>query len=412
MSTGRSSPLTRRIVALALILVSFPAIIAIDLFLTEWRVPIRIMYAVPIMVAATLFGTRVIATVLLVAVAFSVVDASLTGIDLQTELLSLLALAIIGLLSIDWAKAKHKAAVLAEERARLYEQERERAKMLEDARALLLEFFAMVAHDLRNPMTTIGGYSQLLSRGDTLPVEQRERLAEGIKSAVRQMTRLANDLQDASRIGTGRFDLKRGRCDLLDLARESVEQRQVLSPGRQLVLEARSQDLGTWCDKDRILQAMGNLIENAMKYSPESGEVRVTLERIDDRARVVVSDQGIGIAPEDVPRLFQPYERLHMTSEIKGLGLGLYIVKGIIEAHGGAVTVQSVLGEGSHFMIELPLEEDARLHAVSDSARDASGVAMRDGERQSERIARSAEQEHPSGCLEEGWADYRGRNAR
>lgn len=393
MGLSRSRLTTQRIIALALVLISLPGIFVADVFLTEWRVPIMALYAIPVMVAAALFGTAIIVVVIVLAIGSSIVNATVTSLSYQTEVLSISALAIIGALSILWQNAQRRMAELLAERTRLHEQEQRRADALEDARARLMDFFAVVAHDLRNPVTTIGGYSQMLQRWDALPTEQRERLAGGLKSAVQQITRLANDLQDASRIGTDRFDLNRGQCDLVALVKQIAEERQVLSPSRQFILEACDERLTARCDRDRVLQAFGNLVENAIKYSPEGGEVRVTLERIGDHARAVVSDQGIGIAQEDIPRLFQPYERLQKTSGIKGLGLGLYIVKGIVEAHGGTVAVQSVLGQGSRFIIELPLEEEAGVRAVSEAADDESGGAITgDGHRQSERTARSAEQ--------------------
>ncbi|MBI3978600.1 MAG: HAMP domain-containing histidine kinase [Chloroflexi bacterium] len=348
---------TGRLVALGLIVVTFPLILAIDLYLTPWRVPTRILYAIPIMVAARVFSARGTIGVTLVAIAFSVLDAWLAGVDLPTEALAILALAAIGLLSLLWADAERRIRALAAERARLHEQELQRAAELEESRARLLEFFSMVTHDLRGPLTAIQGYGQMLPRWDTLSPSLREKMITNVSSSIRQIVRLAADLQDASRVGAGRFEIDREPIDLVALAREIVDQRQPAAPGHRLILEARAERLeGRW-DCDRMVQVIGNLVDNAVKYSPDGGEVRVVVERSDDHARVVVSDQGIGIAPEDLPRLFQPYARLRREPGPKGLGLGLYIVRGIVEAHGGTIAVRSEPRKGSTFTVELPLSD-------------------------------------------------------
>lgn len=349
--------LVGRIAVLVALLAAFPVILVVDLYLTPWRVPTRILYAIPIMVAARLFGTGVAIGVIVGAIAFSILDAWLAGIDVQAEVLSILALAVVGWLSLLWAQAERRAAALAEERARLHEQERHRAEELEESRARLVEFFSLVAHDLRSPLTAIGGYTQMLSRWDTLAPDQRGKVAEGIQASLRRVVRLSDDLLDAARIGAGRFEIRKEPCDLVTLAREIVEHKGPAAPNHHLILEARVDRLDGLFDCDRVAQALGNLVDNAIKYSPEGGEVRVVAERVGDRARVSVSDQGMGIAPEDLPRLFQPYARLRRTPGIKGVGLGLYIVKGIVEAHGGAIAVESQLGEGSSFTLDLPLRD-------------------------------------------------------
>ncbi|MGE5620083.1 MAG: sensor histidine kinase [Sphingomonadaceae bacterium] len=341
--------------ALAIALLTVAVILVVDLCFSPRRVPIRILYAIPIMLAARFVGLREATLVTLVAIAFSLLDGWLTGIDIQTEILATVALGVVGVLSLLWARAERRAAALAEERAGLHQQARQRAAESEDARERLLHFFALVAHDLRNPLTAISGYTQMLSRWDSLPPETRERVVKGIQLSLRQLTRLSNDLLDASRIGASRFEIQRYRCDLVALCREIVGQRRTTTSVHRLVMETQLDRLEGCFDCDRIAQAVGNLIDNAIKYSPAGGEVKVRLERVGDRARIEVSDQGIGIAPEDIDKLFQPYSRLHRGPEIRGMGLGLYIVRAIVEAHEGTITVQSQLGKGSTFTIDLPV---------------------------------------------------------
>ncbi len=357
MSFQKLSSTTARIVVLILIMISFPVILVVDLYLTPWRVPAMILYAIPIMIAARLFSIPATIGVIVVAIGFGVLNAGLTGIDIQSEILAVLALAIIGLLSLAWANAERRSVLLAEERTRLLEQEQERSAELEDSRARLLEFFSMVAHDLRGPATTIAGFTELMLRANSLPPDQRQKIASGVKSSVRQIVRLSDDLLDASRIGTGRFEIEKSPGDLVALCSEIVERKKLTAPRHRLMLDARIERLEGRFDRDRIAQAISNLVDNAIKYSPEGREVRVVAERAGDRAKVAVSDQGIGIAQEDIPRLFQPYVRLRYTQGIKGLGLGLYIVKGIVEAHKGTISVQSEPSKGSTFIVDLPLDD-------------------------------------------------------
>jgi signal transduction histidine kinase len=121
-----------------------------------------------------------------------------------------------------------------------------------------------------------------------------------------------------------------------------------------LVLEAPERLVGNW-DGGRVGQLLANLVSNAIKYSPAGGEVRVALDCIGGEACVRVSDQGIGMSPDQIERLFQPFTRLYRGQEIHGLGLGLYISKAIAEAHGGRIWVESRPGQGSTFTVTLPL---------------------------------------------------------
>lgn len=344
-----------RAIALGLVLLSFPIVLVVDLYLTPWRLPTTVLYAIPIMLAARLLGPRTTVGAIVAALGFSVVDSSLAGVDPQTAALEAVALATIGLLSVLWAGAERHAAALAAERERLHTEEQRRAVELEESRARLLEFFSLVAHDLQSPLAVISAYAQMISRYSALPAAQQEKIAHGIRSSTQQVVRLANDLLDASRIGAGRFEVEKDGCDLVALCREAVEQWRPTAARHDLILETSVDRLEIPCDAGRLVQAIGNLIGNAIKFSPEGGEVRVTVERVGDRARVAVIDRGIGIAPEDVSRLFQPYVRLKRAPEAKGQGLGLYIVRGIVEAHGGCIAVQSELGEGSTFLIDLPV---------------------------------------------------------
>lgn len=219
-------------------------------------------------------------------------------------------------------------------------------------REQLQRFLGMAAHDLRNPLTSILASAQLLERHGTSP-DHRERTAVMIANQARRMNAMVDALVDAARIGAGELKIQPAPMDLVALERQVIEARQVTTAQHHILLEAPERLEGTW-DAARLEQAMDNLIGNAIKYSPNGGEVRIRIERQDSQALVSVSDQGL--RPEELTQLFQLFSRLGSAGTIEGSGLGLYIVRGIVEAHGGRIWAESAgPGQGSTFYLTLPL---------------------------------------------------------
>jgi len=222
------------------------------------------------------------------------------------------------------------------------------------------EFLAIASHELKTPLTPLRLSVQTLKRatlrGDRGPLPP-ERLEELFVKADRQVMRLAalvDDLLDATRIGTRRLRLDLRRTDLAEAVRAVAERhREELQQARCTVaLDLAANAVGEW-DRTRIEQIFTNLLTNAMKYAPACAiEVRV---EVDDRAaRLVVRDHGPGIPAEDQERIFRPFERAVSYLNVSGFGLGLYIVREIVHAHGGSVRLESAPGRGSTFTVELP----------------------------------------------------------
>ncbi|HEY8490169.1 MAG TPA: GAF domain-containing protein [Dehalococcoidia bacterium] len=245
-------------------------------------------------------------------------------------------------------------AAVALDNARLYQEAQRVIQQRE-------EFLSIASHELKTPLTTVKGYAQLLERqlrSTQAEDERLHRMMEQLKSQIRRLEVLVADLLDISRLQQGRLELRPEPVDLQPLAAEVLarfEHAPDRTPAHTLVLDAPEAVAGVW-DRDRLDQVLTNLLSNALKYSPEGGEVRVTLRRHGDTAELAVSDQGIGIPAEEQARLFSPFSRASTGGHhIEGVGLGLYITQQIVARHQGEITVESAPGRGSRFTVRLPL---------------------------------------------------------
>ena len=223
-------------------------------------------------------------------------------------------------------------------------------KQIEDFRR---DFLAMVGHDLRNPLTTVRIQAQLLQRRG----EYRESAVAAILSESARMARLVDDLADVVRLEAGHLELQRTAVDLTALAQQLAAVAETESGSHRIVVAPSPAVVGSW-DADRLTQVLRNLLANAIKYSPPGGEIAIRIEVDPREARLAVTDQGPGIAADHLPRLFDRFYRAGAESG-GGLGLGLYISRMLVEAHGGRIRVASIPGTGSTFTITLPREGDA-----------------------------------------------------
>ncbi|MCC6628432.1 MAG: PAS domain S-box protein [Chloroflexi bacterium] len=214
------------------------------------------------------------------------------------------------------------------------------------------DFLAMVTHELKSPLTTIGVYAQFMRRRATYS----EQGVAAIITQVQRLNRLIDDLTDVARLDAGRLDLRLAPHDLTSIVLAAVDQARVLAPSHAVTVSAPPEPAIVACDRDRIVQVLLNLLSNAAKYAPAGTSIMVALEVIGGGARVTVRDQGAGIAAEDLPRLFDRFYRSPTAygQGTPGLGLGLPISKGLVEAHGGTIVVESTPGAGSAFIVTLP----------------------------------------------------------
>jgi len=238
---------------------------------------------------------------------------------------------------------------IASDNARLF-NEQQQALQVKD------QFLSIVSHEFRTPLTTIKGYAQMLRR-KLADNPQDQRFAANIDSQVSRLTRMVNDLLDVTRFARGEFELKRGQMDLRMVLEDAVSRFRVVAPRHTFDLELERGPYGGVWDRDRLEQVMNNLVGNAVKYSPNGGHVSLSACHADGAVVVTVRDQGVGI-PEEVQR--QLFERFYRgkadETDIQGLGLGLYVTRRIVEAHGGVISVQSKPKQGSEFSFTLPLQ--------------------------------------------------------
>ncbi len=213
------------------------------------------------------------------------------------------------------------------------------------------EFLAMVAHDLRSPLTAVRGFAQLLRRRGTYDA----RAVNAIIAQADQMTRLVADVLEVSRLEAGRLVLHRRPVDLAALAAECIDSIGISAANQPFRLEAPDHPIvGEW-DPDRLSQVLVNLLDNALKFG-QAREIVVRVEQSESEACVSVTDHGAGIAADDLPRIFDRFYRADgSASTATGVGLGLFISRGMIEAHGGRIWAESAPGFGSRFTVALPL---------------------------------------------------------
>ncbi|PYQ61914.1 MAG: hypothetical protein DMF58_03210 [Acidobacteria bacterium] len=255
------------------------------------------------------------------------------------------------------AEVLAERAALAIENAKLYTEQVEARRKVEDLSRLKDEFLSIASHELRTPVTSIKGYTQLaktLIRERDL--DTSEEYLDIALDQIDRMSRLILELLDVSRIETGRLEIRHEPIDWSAFVRDLVHRHHTAVSDRRFHLNVPNSRLFVGGDRDRLEQVLGNLLENAVKYSPEGSEIFVNVEERGDQIITSVSDRGIGIPTDELTQVFERFHRGRQVSSTNygGLGLGLYITRQIIERHGGTIWVESKEGSGTTFYFSLP----------------------------------------------------------
>jgi signal transduction histidine kinase len=215
------------------------------------------------------------------------------------------------------------------------------------------ELLRIVAHDLRNPLTAIALRASSIAHH--APDDEDTRSAKAIESTCHRMAFLIESLLDAAGVEEGRLAVRPEPCLALDVVTSVIDTFTPAARAKSILLEVyvSPPNLGVWADRERLFQVLSNLIGNALKFTPEKGAVALSVRRAPGAAQFEVRDTGVGIAPDDLARVFDRYWKTEVSGA-KGVGLGLYIVKGIVDAHDGRIWVESTIGAGTSFVFELP----------------------------------------------------------
>jgi two-component system phosphate regulon sensor histidine kinase PhoR len=241
--------------------------------------------------------------------------------------------------------------------------QREHAE-LEKLERIRKDFVINVSHELRTPLASIQGYTETLMDGALADAEHNMRFLGIIRHNAERLARLTSDLLSLSRIEQKRQNFEFNIHRVNDLIRDAVQLVRPIAEKRQIRLAQELAPEGTevWCDDEAVSQILSNLLDNAIKYTPESGRITVGVQAVNRFWEVFVRDTGIGIPSEDLPRLFERFYRVDKarSRELGGTGLGLSIVKHLVMAHGGAIRVESGPGKGSTFYFTLPSDESVR----------------------------------------------------
>ncbi len=257
--------------------------------------------------------------------------------------------------------------------ARLYCEARE-ANQIKD------EFLMTVSHELRTPLNAILGWVQIL-RKDILPPEKARQALETIERNARAQNQLIEDILDVSRIITGKLKLEMRPVELSPVVAVALDAVRLTAAAKQITLISHLDDQAgvVQGDINRLQQVLWNLFSNAVKFTPTGGRIEVRTERTGAHVIISVSDTGIGIAPEFLPHIFERFRQVDSTTtrQHSGLGLGLAIVRHLVEMHGGTIDAASPgLGQGAVFTVTLPLQEE---HGQSLKSTNVPALAVADG---------------------------------
>jgi signal transduction histidine kinase len=239
--------------------------------------------------------------------------------------------------------------------AEAFEQQREAVTELERLSRAKSDFVSIVSHEFRTPLTGIQGFSEMMQSEDLTLDEMREYAGDINKDAHR-LNRMITEMLDLDKMESGRMEIHRETVDLNAIVKEAAEQMRPNAPRHPVTLRLDPMVGQVSCDRDKLTQVMANLLSNAVKYSPDGGEIVVSTRVEGTAVHVVVRDHGMGIPSAALDTIWERYGRVESmaTRHIQGTGLGLPIVRQIVQLHGGAVWVESTVGEGSVFHVTLP----------------------------------------------------------
>lgn len=309
--------------------------------------------AIPVVAAAWLLSRRLTVAIAVVAVICRVIAVETDSIPVLTAVSQSFAipvLAVLGRLAAEGVRAREGTAARLEQ----VSLEGRRTAALEQAKS---EFLRLASHELRSPLAVLSGYVSMLQDGSLGELPESAAHAVPILAArLKSMSLMIDHMLETARLEDERLQLRLEDVELGDLVRRCRDDmEQLTGPQHTLEVRAPAQPVTVTADRLRVETIVNNLLDNAVKYSPAGGAVTCELAVAGEQARISVEDEGIGISPDERPRLFTRFTRLNPGTAIPGTGLGLYVSRELARKHGGDLTVESVPGKGSCFTLALPL---------------------------------------------------------
>jgi signal transduction histidine kinase len=362
------------------------ATVIVDVILVTWWVQATgsvhsefwTLYLIVMLAAAMRF--RLVETVIVaVGVTVMFLAASVVAVDhlasgdliLRATVMvaTAFALCVIARQRAEHRRERTDLRALADSRERELGDERAEVERLRRADVKRSEFVAIAAHEFRSPLAAIlGVLGTLKVHGDVLERKVRDELLDGASAQAQRLARLVEDLLTISRIEDGELRLRMESVDPRSLLAEAEQASGTI--GLVQVELHRCRDVR--CDADAIVRVLTNLLDNARKYSPEGSRIVVSLSQHGDRVRFAVRDHGAGIPPDDREAIFERFRRLG-DRRTQGSGLGLYISRGLVEAHGGTLTVGQAPEGGAEFAFDLPAESRSKRASVTEVTVGATG---------------------------------------
>lgn len=240
--------------------------------------------------------------------------------------------------------------------AQMARQFNEMASAIAQQRKERQTFIAGVVHDLRNPLSVLRMSTDVVRSGKTdLPPERTQKVLDAVCRQIDRLERMVGDLLDSVSIEAGNVRLRLEQHDARAIAKEIADLYAPTSPAHEIQLELPSRAVPLRCDAMRVEQVLSNLVSNAIKYSPRGGKVSVEVQATEGEVAFVVRDEGVGMSEEDAAKAFEPFQRgQKLQDQVPGSGLGLFVVRRLVEAHGGHIDLQTQPGRGTTFEVHLP----------------------------------------------------------
>ena len=238
-----------------------------------------------------------------------------------------------------------------------HQRSNQRKSFLEELNKMKSDFVSNISHELRTPLASIIGFSETIDSDPDMPDAMKSEFNTTILNEGKRLARLINDILDISKLEGGGIDIVYVRFDVILMLNEVIDAHIKSAQAKNIILsrELPEEEILIDADKERILQIIGRLLNNAVKFTNEKGRIKVIAKNLFNEIEIIISDTGIGIPETDLPFIFQKFYRVSRPgTEIPGTGLGLVFVKQIIDLHKGFITVQSEVGKGTAFAIKIP----------------------------------------------------------